>query len=184
MGSCSQGNHTLCTDQGGPCPRWLWHNGTGIVLTGAVGNATRGLLEVNVTNRTGNFAALTAHATPTPALSRTLETYSVRMLHGVVTATAAGSFGYDLIPSTPVEAMVEAMVDSIRNLYVQNTPSVHAASACGGRVFGPEQLQAVFWPTPSGGAPTATVDVSECILGAKTTMSASLPSIGKVTSNR
>eukprot|EP01050_Picozoa_sp_SAG11_P023219 SAG11_NODE_4607_length_1815_cov_1.227717_2_plen_275_part_00 len=171
----AQGNHTFCTGSA-MCPRWLWHNGTGIVLT--VGNATLGpgALEVNVTNRTGDFASLTAHATQTAATSRRVEVFSVRLLHGTVGAEIGGSFGYEMLPSVPVESMNSMLDKTLQNVHVQNTGAVQAVSACSDTA--PNQVQAVFWPTPSGGETVdASTNVAECIMGANATMRASLPSV-------
>eukprot|EP01043_Picozoa_sp_COSAG02_P032904 COSAG02_NODE_2217_length_9480_cov_4.455922_12_plen_266_part_00 len=176
-----QGNHTFCTGPTVPCPSWLWHNGTGILLT----NNSQPL-EVNVTNRTGNFAHLTAHATATAALSRTLDTFSVRILHGEApkksSASAKGSseYMYTMYPSAFVEDMAtKPHAQGSPYMYHVNTASMQVASVCGGpsTYSSASQLHVVFWPS-GGGAPSATAQVDECILGASSAIvRASLPSI-------
>jgi hypothetical protein len=143
-------------------------------------------LEVNITNRTGNFADLTAHATATAALSRTLETYSVRILHGEVPSAGGGAtrqdpFGYTLYPAITVDAMMMQVAAQSSALSTVNTAALQAVSVCGGGSppsFGPSsQMQAVFWPS-GGGTPSVVAEIAECILGASAaTMSVSMPSI-------
>lgn len=172
-----QGNHTFCTGPNVPCPAWLWHNGTGILLT----NNSQPL-EVNVTNRTGNFAHLTAHATPTTALSRTLETFSVRIMHGEAqrSASAQGSseYMYTLYPSALIDDMA-TKTHAQDTLYHVNTATMQAISVCGPSTFSAvSQMHVVFWAPEGGGAPSATAQIDECILGASgATVHASLPSI-------
>ena len=174
---CVQGNHTFCTGPTVPCPSWLWHNGTGIFFA----NNSQPI-EVNITNRTGNFAHLTAHASATAAQSRTLPTFSVRIMHGEapVAASAKDSFEYNVFPSVRIDDVM-TMARSQSSLRSVNTASVQSVSVCGGSsTYSPDaQMQAVFWPSPGGGAPSATAQVvDECILGASgATVHASLPSI-------
>lgn len=172
-----QGNHTFCTGPAVPCPSWLWHNGTGIVFA----NNSQPI-EVNITNRTGNFAHLTAHASATAAQSRTLPTLSVRIMHGEapVAASAKNSFEYVVYPSVRIDNMMTMPRDQSNPRSV-NTANVQSVSVCGGGSSAysrDAQMQVVFWPSPAGGAPIAAAQVDECILGASgATVHASLPSI-------
>ena len=140
-------------------------------------------LEVNVTNRTGNFAHLTAHATATAALSRTLETFSVRILHGETPNSASAKRSSDYIYTVYPSALVNDMATKTHaqnSLYHVNTATVQMASVCGdsSTYSSASQIHVVFWPPLPGGAPSATAKIDECIIGASgATVGASLPSI-------
>ena len=169
------GNHTFCV-AGRKCPAWIWHNGTGHVLR--VGEPSAPLpLEVNITNRTGDFASLTAHAVGTAATRRTVETYSVRILHGKVSSGPGRAFGYALLPAVPAELMPKAPHDDSL-LLVTNNPSVQAVAGCGGGAMGGMQVQAVFWPPAQGQTfGKASVEMPECVFGANVAMTVDMPSI-------
>ena len=168
------GNHTFCVE-GRKCPAWIWHNGTGHVLR--VGEPSAPLpLEVNITNRTGDFASLTAHAVGTAATRRTVETYSVRILHGKVSSGPGRAFGYALLPAVPAELMPKAPHDDSL-LLVTNDPAVQAVAGCGASMGG-MQVQAVFWPPAQGQTfGKASVEVPECVFGANVAMTVDMPSI-------
>ena len=165
------GNHTYCKGKGA-CPTWLWHNGTGLVPL--AGGANGSPIELNLTNRTGDFAALTAHAASTARSRVRYETFSAGILHSV----HGESFGYVLLPAVAAAAMPAAAARwaAAGGPVLSNSDALQAVSDEGGPTA---QIQAVFWATAlDDGSPTTLRRIPLSVFGVDgASLSVSAPSV-------
>ena len=159
------GNRTFCAENGDTCPSWLWHNGTGIVPLAAGSK-----LEVNVTNRTGDWASLTAHAQSTASTRVVYETFSARIIHG---NDVDDKFGYVVLPAVGSAEMPQltARWHGGESPVLHNTEALQAVSDTA-----TAQVQAVFWPVTSDDGSPTSLKVPEAVFGvAGVSLSVSMP---------